>query len=88
MKPQPKRRANPDVLAPKGAPIPSNCSPERLGAELARANLQSIEDPELRAAAFMDVLSRLIISTARNPSQRDEITSARLEAARRGRPVR
>lgn len=78
-------RKTTDVLRPQRPPITSDCTPERLGAELARLNLQSIEDPEVRAHAFMDTITRLIIETAHSAETRGELLSARLEAAKRGR---
>jgi hypothetical protein len=77
-----------DVLRPKRPPIPSSCTPEQLGAALAAANLASIEDPDKRALAFLDALTRLMINTADSPRIRGELLTARLEAARRGQTFR
>lgn len=74
---------NKDVLRTSGPPIPSTCSPERLGAELARINLSAIEDPDMRARAFMDAITRLMIHTTTDRETRDSLVAARLEAARR-----
>lgn len=77
-----------DVLRPKRPPIPSNCTPEQLGAALAAANLAAIEDPDKRALAFMDTITRLMIETAHSAETRGELLAARLEAARRGQTFR
>jgi hypothetical protein len=82
------RPSKTDILRPTRPPIPSSCTPERLAAELAAANLQSIEDPDMRALAFMDTITRLIIETADSTDTRAELLTARLEAARRHQTFR
>jgi|GEM_PF-6602189 len=77
---------NTNVLrSPPRPPIPSNCTPAQLGEAMAAANLQSIEDPDQRARAFMDVLTRLMIGTVRDPETRHDIMESRMNAAMRGR---
>ncbi len=60
---------------------PSSCSPDQLGATMAQ--LRTIEDPEQRARAFMQLLSGLMINTCQDAALVRDLIGARLEHASR-----